>query len=243
MTKALGIATATVMFLGLVSAVNAVTVFDPVTDFSETANTDSSTWSYRYAAGATRTGSYALLPLAPLTLCAPATIPWRTAAIMIGVNRTGATATCQFGPPISWPDNALFMHPGGVESSPGIASVVLSWLAPENGNADISYSFRDMDPNGGDGVDWFIDLGDASGNLASGFVFNDSTELQQINDVVVMAGDRINFVVAPREAGSSVFDSTQVGSTSGEPAGSRGGDCRPLTGRGMAGNATLDSPR
>jgi hypothetical protein len=63
---------------------------------------------------------------------------------------------------------------------------------------------------GGNGVDFFVDLGDSSGNLASGSLFNSSTSLVQISDVDVSPGDRIHFIVGPGGSGDNTFDATRL---------------------------------
>ena len=196
-------------------------VYDAVTDYSETVNTDTSDWSYRYSDDLVRDGAYATMPY---SVTAGVWIPpyqnWRAVrptggseyAHAMGANRSGSPLIFNSTFPFVWPDNTIWMHPDGYENGiPGLT--VLSWLAPTSGVVAITYSFTDMDPHGGDGVDWFIDLGDGTGNLASGTVWSSGTPttgVQTIPGVPVNAGDRVNFIVSPGASGSHVFDSTQV---------------------------------
>ena len=195
------------------------TIFDVVDDFSTTTNSETSQWSYRYSTDLVRDGDYTLLPnfsdpqLGSLfsgsfwdnsqnywNLSGPA-VP------AIGVNDTGGDILVnpQF-PPITWTDQTIWMHPNFT------GFTVVSWLSPSAGTVDIDFKFFDMDPNGGDGVGWFVDLGSDSGELDSGtFANGGATGLITLNLLSVAAGDRINFLVAPLSSAS--FDSTGLTAT------------------------------
>lgn len=190
------------------------TSYDAVTDFSSSTNTKTSTWSYRFATDTIRDGSYSLLPTyGPLVpQFSPPQSAWAVAGNIpfIGVNQTGSDATFIPGPgsgPFTWPNNTMLVHPG---ANPGL--VVLSWLSPSTGFFDINFSFTDRDPNGGNGINWYVDKN--ATDLASGGVFapsNPSSGLLSLNNVFVPAGARINFIVDPN--GDFFFDSTGITAT------------------------------
>lgn len=198
-----------------IMGVEAAVVFDAVTDFSMTENNDTSTWSYRYQNGLTRDGGYDLLEgfVTDPENWDPDIGNWRPGATPgfnpgVGVNNTGATATFTLNSnTFFWPDNTIWMHPNSN------SLIVVSWLSPITGNVDIEFSFADMDPVFGDGIGWFVDLGDGNGELASGvFANGGNSGLQNIFDQPVTAGDRINFIVSPPGSDHG-FDSTTFTAT------------------------------
>jgi len=190
------------------SVSHAQVVYDAVTDFSSTTNSATSTWSYRRRPGTLRDGNYTLLPgytpaegtWSPVNPGAWSGVP------QVGVNRTGSDATFTNGPAFVWPNNSMLVHPGSIEL------VILSWLAPSSGLANIVYSFRDLDPNFNNGVLWFVERNNANTTLNSGTFANGgaSGTLSLVN-VPVNAGDRLNFIVDPNN--DFFFDSTQVSAT------------------------------
>ncbi|MEE8169530.1 MAG: hypothetical protein V3T70_03190 [Phycisphaerae bacterium] len=193
-------------------------IFDAVADFSDSVNSSSSTWSYRFSQDLVRDGSYALIGGPSGALWVPGTILWNAGGFRwIAVNRTGVSVNAVTVAPFPWPNDTILMHPGGNETG-NLGLVVLSWLAPSDGIADLSFTLTDLDRFGGNGVDWFIDLGDAAGNLAAGTLHSTTlplatTGLQTINDVNLIAGDRISFIVGPGAGGSHIFDSTGLTAT------------------------------
>lgn len=190
----------------LVAEVRGGVIYNAVADFSATENTSTSTWSYRATNDLSRDGSYELIAGPSSTFFSQPS--WTAGAFkLIAANRSGGSVTVNTLFPFSWPNNTILMHPGGTENS-SLGLVVVSWLAPSDGSADLAFEFTDLDTAGGDGVEWAVDLGDSSGNLASGTLFSTTTGLLTINDVQVKAGDRINFVVSPGDLGRHEFDST-----------------------------------
>lgn len=172
-----------------------------VDDFSNSINSETSRWSYRYSPDSIRDGTYSLLTANgdPNSVWSPATPFWHSgdgSIPAVGVNRSGASiavASSQF----SWPDQTVWMHPGSDTQFNGVFyQTVVSWLSPSNTFVDLKFSFSDMDSSGFNGVLWFVDLGNGSGNLASGVLANGGTSgLQSISHIAVNAGDRINFIV------------------------------------------------
>ena len=183
--------------------------YSAVDDFDSEINGEANTWSYRLNAGLTRDGNYTPLttysanptrwnPSIPLWTN-NTNIPW------IGVNTTGGTATwIGNASTFLWPDHTITMHPSFS------TLVVVSWQSPEDGIFDVYFSFADMDNNSGDGVDWWVDLGDSAGELASGtFPKGGQSGPRSVLNVSVNAGERINFIVGPGAADEPSFDSTR----------------------------------
>lgn len=201
--------------LAVVVAVDAgvayAVVFDAVDDFSTTTNTETSTWSYRRETNLTRDGSYALLPnfvdasawIPDTGIWSPFLTPFFNPGI--GVNDTGSPISVSVNP-WTWPDETIWMHPNPNEL------IVVTWLSPITGTVDIDFEFSDMDPFGsgaGGGVNWYVDLGDSSGELASGSFDNGGASgPQNILGQPISAGDRIHFIVDPKGS-AHTFDSTQ----------------------------------
>ncbi len=185
----------------------AAQTWNAVTDFSTTTNTNTSTWSYRSAAGTVRDGNYSLLStFGPSSGYSP-TNPglWSVGGGLpaIGVNQTGSDVNYTAGPGFTWANNTMLVHPGNLNL------VVLSWLSPITGNVSLSYSFADIDSNSGNGISWFVERNSSINTLASGTLANGgSTTVLTLSAVSVTAGDRINFIVDPN--GEFTFDSTRL---------------------------------
>lgn len=201
--------------LSSISALSGATLYNAVADFSETVNTDTSPWSYRVSSGSLlRDGDYQLFGEFGIDSASwdPDTGVWRPAGVTgsfpaIGANNTGGNIVFNlFGSVnnFNWLDGTIFLHPSNN------SLVVLSWLAPGDGEIDIEFQISDMDNNGGaNGVGWFVDLGDSAGNLASGVVgLGGTTGQQNINDVAVSAGDRLHFIIDSQ--GDIGFDATEL---------------------------------
>jgi hypothetical protein len=202
---------AVLMISGIfVTSSYAGTMFSAVDDFSNTTNTEKTVWSYRFANDQLRDDSYALLTTNsdPLPVWNPPTPFWHTGTgdvPGVGVNRSGAPIPINGSPVFSWPDETVWMHPG----NSGLA--VVSRSSPTSTAVDVQFSFSDMDPNGGNGVLWFVDLGDSSGNLASGTLSGGGSGLQKLTIISMTAGDRLNFVIDSN--GNEFFDSTEFTAT------------------------------
>jgi len=188
------------------------TSYDAVTDFSNSTNTNASTWSYRYKPGSTvRDGVYTLLPgFTPTNGSWSPTNPgsWTVGGNVpeIGVNQTGTDVSYAVGPPFTWPKNTMLVHPGISDL------VVLSWLSPVSSFFDIDFSFTDLDPNGGNGIAWFVERNSSLDTLSFGVFSNGGASTpQSLSNIFVNAGDRINFIVDPN--GGYDYDSTKVTAT------------------------------
>ncbi len=208
----------TVALFSLLASQARATSYDAVADFSSSTNTNTSTWSYRYQTGTVRDGIYPLLPT--FTAAAGTWSPtnpgaWTLGGTIpeIGVNQTGSDATFIPGPgsgPFTWPNNTMSVHPGPAEL------VVLSFLSPSTSFFNIDFSFSDLDPNGGNGINWFVDLNTTNLSMGS-FGNGGASGMMNLNNIFVNAGDRINFIVDPN--GDFFFDSTQVTATISSAAG------------------------
>ena len=222
-------------------------VFDAVADFSTTTNTASSTWSYRNQSGRSRDGNYPLLPSYGPDLAETFTPldpkAWRTGATpSIGVNRTGSDATL-VGTSLVIPNGVMFAHPGPDDL------VVLSWLAPSAAVVSIRFSFADLHRGCGDGITWYVERNSAATTLASGF-FGDGDPTgsgpQTLSDIVVAAGERINFIVDPiRDPvfGDYGCDTTQLTATiEASTSGGSGGPQPPVANAGGSYNGSEGSP-
>jgi len=197
--------------------------YDMVADFSTTSNPNG-VWSYRFQPGTSRDGNYALLPdfgpasgsFAPID---PDT--WRAGSDVpaIGLNQTGSDAYYQ-GVGFVWPNGAILMHPGN------ISLVIASWEGPFTMSVNINFSFSSLDPNGGNGIVWFVERNNSSGTLSTGsYSDGGASGAQRLNAVPVSAGDRINFIVDPN--GDYGYDSTQLTATiSAVPGTARGPQLR-----------------
>jgi hypothetical protein len=184
-----------------------------VADFSNTTNTDTSTWSYRYSpTDVNRDGNYDLLtvhsdtrpywnPPTPYWGPAPGGIPG------VGVNRSGSPIpNASDLPQFTWPDGTIWMHPPA-----GNTLAVVSWLSPLSGLVDIGFTFSDLDPNGGNGIAYYVDRNDSTGQLAGGTLANGgSSGSLSLTNVAVNIGDRIHFIVDPGAGGNADFDSTAL---------------------------------
>jgi hypothetical protein len=189
--------------------------YDAVLDFSNTTNTESSTWSYRNSfSDMLRDGNYELMPVHSDTrpYWNPPTPYWAPfhGYVGIGVNRSGAPIPIASDlPQFTWPNNTIWITP-----PQGNSLAVVSWLSPVTGLADIEFSFTDIDPNGGSGINYFVDRNNLIGQLAGGTLANGgSTGVVSLTDVAINVGDRINFVVDPGIGGGNEFDSTALTAT------------------------------
>ena len=190
------------------------TVYDAFDDFDTVtpANSDTTTWSYRYddQYPTTRAAAPALhtqfTPAFPGKYNpGPDNYSWNSYPAFgqyypgIAINDTGLVQT--FYGVLDIPVDTLWTAPlivtgSGPQWSGGMS--VLSWLAREAGVYDVEYSFTMLE-TGGNGIQYFVDQHAASlTNLATGTVgptAGNSTGVLTVAGVHVNAGDRINFVL------------------------------------------------
>jgi hypothetical protein len=200
--------------------------FSAVNDFSNTINTATSLWSYRYNTTGTRDGNYRLMPgtyidssqwynwgdLLGLAIWAPD--PSSSTCPCFFVNKFPRPLISNYGfGPIVLPAQSIFLNP----ANSAIGDAVLSFRAPETGTVTVNYSFTNIDPYGSTGVNWYIDLNSGlSGDLYSGTVRstpgNVGTTGEQSFQIAVSQGDRLNFIITGSD-GSYSFDSTAMMAT------------------------------
>lgn len=191
--------------------------------FSAATNTDTSRWSYRYNTTGTRDGNYTLLPISEPTDATwynwgDAFVPnrWYPQPVdvcpCIGpVNKLTIPLVSNFGfGPIIAPARSIIEHPS---SSSDVGDTVISFLVPKAGTVTVTYSFTDIDPYGGNGVNWYVDLNSGvSGDLYWGTVDSTPGHLSTTGDkkfqVTVAEGDRLNFIIDSN--GNFDFDSTAM---------------------------------
>ena len=186
----------------MLTSAQAATVYDAVSDFSGTSNSQTDTWSYRTSTSLAHDGNYTLLPgfgaFAGFTGPAAGTAGWSAGFVpAIGVNRSGADQYFTgFGPgaQFTWPAGTLFLHPGSSTLA------LVSWLSPGAFSLNIAFQFSDLDANANfrDGIDWSVEKNSGSGALANGaFANGGNSGPLSVSNVLVAAGDRINFIVGP----------------------------------------------
>lgn len=188
-------------------------------DFSLTENTEKSVWSYRFQANGVpnntaRDGQYELMTdrvESPNSYSPNGKTGWCDSSGFNGtvempqVVKNTRSFTSEGIPP-----NETVMHPDWNQI------VVVSWLAQRAGTIKLSYEFTDLVVGASpyeDGVTWFVDVGDASGNLAAGLLQpGTSTGPRTLTDIHVLAGDRVNFIVGPNGTtlDKSWFDTTDL---------------------------------
>ncbi len=184
----------------MLSGAQAATVYDAVSDFSGTSNSQTDTWSYRTSTSLAHDGNYTLLPrfgpFAGFSGPAASTAGWSAGFVpAIGVNRSGADQYfIGFGPgaQFTWPAGTLYLHPGSASLA------LVSWLSPGAFSLNVSFQFSDLDANVNfrDGIDWSVEKNSGSGALANGaFANGGNSGPLSVSNVLVAAGDRINFIV------------------------------------------------
>jgi Ca2+-binding RTX toxin-like protein len=160
-------------------------------DFSTTQNTNSSLWSYRYGPNEAHDGNYPLLTAFQLDTVSHFDSPVSYWSFGNTVPVIGAN----FEPIDSYsevhnntiPARSVYMHPGEHSWS------VLSFLAPTDMAATVTLRFGDQDPDGGEGVRWFLDKNQTT--LAEGQVGNGELGPNVARSVDLHAGDRLNVIV------------------------------------------------
>ena len=199
----------------------ASTIYDVVNDYSSTINTETSSWSYRSGLTANgRDGNYSLLPVppgsgadatliySPLNAPMPVWNPNPTSTFpLVGKNETGVpqSAPATF----TWQPDDVIVHP-----STGVY-VVTSWLSPNDAIIDVSFRFtKAQDPDGGDGILWYVEVNDQITTLASGSLgggVGETSGLLSANNINISAGDRVNFIV--ESFGTLFRDTTKLEAT------------------------------
>ena len=118
-----------------------------VDDFSNTINTETSLWSYRFGGIRARAlGSYTLFSTQGNgDVFSPETPYWSNTNpfLGVGVNRSGAALEVPAAvDPFLLPDQVAFLFPQPSDFA------VVSWLSPHRGLVNIDYEFANVDDNG-----------------------------------------------------------------------------------------------
>jgi hypothetical protein len=200
--------------------------YSAVTDFSVEINTDASPWSYRYNTTGTRDGNYTLLPAAqPMGSQwydhgkKVAMLGWfsqanNTSCPCIAANKGTSPLTTNYGHgTVVLPSLSILEHPS---TSSSVGDTALSFLVPKKGKVTVTYSFTDIDPFGGNGINWYVDLNSGvNGDLYSGTVHSTPGHIDTTGErhfeLEVAEGDRLNFVIDSN--GDFYYDSTAVRAT------------------------------
>lgn len=198
---------ATAMWAVPVIAQTSPAVYDAVKSFSFKTNTTTSRWSYVYTYSSTRDGNYTLV-----SSVAPASVPISLGGVSItydvwtpsgntaagpdiSVNQYSSPLASNFGEgPITIPAACVLLNvPTPPNSSTGYTGV--RFLAPKAGTLHIVYSFDAIDPYGGDGIVWYVDLNNGlNGDLATGSLKDAASGFQNLT-VKVAAGDYVDFLI------------------------------------------------
>ena len=138
---------------------------------------------------------------------------WRGAAdcpnMLINSSETPRTITT-----LTIPGRSVAVHPGPNNG------VVVAWRSPINGTVRITGHVIDADPNGGDGIAWAVDHRSRTGvqEIASGDFPNGGKQdfvmgrnAANLQSVAVKQGDRLEFIVLPKE--NYVCDTTIIDAT------------------------------
>ena len=181
--------------------------FSAAADFSLTSNANTDTWSYRYKVDNIRDGNYPLIEdfaAGLLLTCAgepmhaspgPDPQAWQVSGQTpwVAVNTSGVDQSLQdWERTIVWPKDAILVHP------PENGLVVVSWLSPSDGLANVDFAFADMNPaGGGNGIAWYVELNDSNETLGSGIIERGGSPTGNLSftDIKIAVGQRLNFIV------------------------------------------------
>ena len=177
--------------------------YDLATGFDVFSNDPGNPWHYVRVDGNVRDGSYSLLGPA-----ATKGVGTGWGASYPGIWKNTTTADGAFFLNDSVPAGAVAGHPN---SSDGIG---VGWTAPITGWIDIEGFVALTETNAASEIDWFLDKGDASGNLAFGSLDNGqgvATQAFSLGGVRVNAGDVVYLSVLYGNVLNS--DNTQMSMT------------------------------
>ncbi len=190
--------------LGAVSAVQAVT-YSLANDFSYTNNSDTSIWSYRTGSDGASWGLTETYPL--LMTTSNANTVWGSAFPTsptlagdgnywgIGKNTTGSDQV--WAGYMTWKAGDVMFHPGNSDTSH--YGLVVSWLAPATGTADLAMTLtREFGDGWGDSVGYSVaQRSGATDTLLQGLTHtigpNAGDSVSYSQTVSVTAGNRVFF--------------------------------------------------
>jgi hypothetical protein len=121
------------------------------------------------------------------------------------LNALGQDQACHTWAPITLKTATVHVHP-----SPSSAAVV-GWKSPVQGTVQVEINLADRDPNGGDGVDWFVQHVQKNRTTmpGSGVIVNGGSA-SWLRTLSVKAGDILYFGFGPGPAGDYYYDSTAL---------------------------------
>ena len=120
----------------------------------------------------------------------------------VSVNASGVNQVCDPWAPITVNSAVSFTHP-----TPSRYAVV-GWKSPVCGKVSVKVAIADLDPWGGDGVDWFIQNGNRM--LATGVITNGASDAWNGAKIDIKKGDFLYIGIGPGPNGDYYFDTTAL---------------------------------
>ena len=120
----------------------------------------------------------------------------------ISLNASGVNQVCDPWAAITVYNATVFTHP-----TPSRYAVV-GWKSPVSGKVSVKVAIADLDPWGGDGVDWFIQSGNRV--LANGVIANGGTDAWNGAKIDIKKGDFLYIGIGPGPNGEYTYDTTQL---------------------------------
>jgi len=210
------------LILTLLAIAASAQTYDAARQFSLKINTDTSRWSYRYNTTGTRDGNYTLLTDVERFGSKwyndkgkeVAVYNWQvdptTGPAIFANKRNSPIHTNYCCGRVVLPKWSIFNHP---TTSTHLGDSVLSFLVPTGGTVTVKYRFTDIDPWGGNGIRWYVDLNSGvNGDLYSGKLHSTPGHIRTTGtrtfQIQVAKGDRLNFIIDSNSDWN--FDSTAV---------------------------------
>ncbi len=180
-------------------------------------------WHFCTSAGlAHEEGGYTKLPLFDADILGSGLKGWYGSPVDCASTRLGIVLVNPVSTDVSLCTAVVPGHAVAVHPTPARMAIV-AWRSPVSGSIRVAGGVSDIDPNGGDGVQWLIAKGSGA-PLDSGAIVNGgSQEFSSALAVDVEVGDVLYFGVHP--GGGDDYDSTKldITLTLGEP----GDPCEP----------------
>jgi hypothetical protein len=178
--------------------------------FSDYLNSGPAVWSLREGYSLSRNGLYPLLPSFASTFQSQGLSAWHGDSAgcpslpAIGINIIPDAQIPQCSATIQ--GGAAFLEP-----SAGHPAIV-AWTSPFTGLADISHdAVADLDRTCGDGISYYVDLG--TQQIRSARITNGNSASLPDDQVRVVKGQSLYFIVDPGPADDASCDATQVAVT------------------------------
>ena len=207
-----------ILVLLILSASVATASWDVANDFNKSSNQSGDTWRFFQISDGVEDGSYDPVSTRQTDFNdVPGLGGWQGKVKESSVRGFPFVLRNSTGSPVDiWgpgqgtvPTTEVTVHPWSPQH------VAIGWKSPITGRVDISgrlYISPDT-REGGNGVDWFVDKGNMSGNLASGTLaatdrIPEMGDAIELSSVPVTAGDMLYLIVHAR--GDVMFDATNV---------------------------------